>query len=470
MWKIHVLCGIALLSMLGTQGATGQEDPNEMFTEANALFMQGNYAAAIAIYDDILDDYPRNPDVLLRKGIAQSNNDLYRESLITFRMVLQDDPKNALALAGSGVGFGNLGEYHESKSYFERALASDPENPVFENYAVFVDSILAKYPYTPTPKPISLATATKIVVPAWTIQVTQWWAQNHISDEEYFHLLNYLLKEGVIVVPHIHNTIADTSVAQQLVQNLHQNLGSKTLEAKDLINVVQELADIGFVTLPQDDTQRDPEYLRSDLLWFRSYLAKVVSTANEETRYIEYPNPSGEVIKKFLRDYVQWNFEAEAKKAQTGFADPEFTTDGGTTVIHYNVFVNRQPSGLPLDHVSTLAEALRYWEAQTLTADGNDARVEFDITNSKRDANVWVTWVVRDLGESVLGHAHIGKGVVEVSLGGYGCDGSFQLYDVNSVLEIMTHELGHSIGLGHTDDQNSIMYPSLTPSYAYCLI
>ena len=45
--------------------------------------------------------------------------------------------------------------------------------------------------------------------------------------------------------------------------------------------------------------------------------------------------------------------------------------------------------------------------------------------------NVWVTWVVRDIGEGVLGHAHLGKGVVEVTLGDYNCDGSFQLYDVN---------------------------------------
>jgi predicted Zn-dependent protease len=35
---------------------------------------------------------------------------------------------------------------------------------------------------------------------------------------------------------------------------------------------------------------------------------------------------------------------------------------------------------------------------------------------------------------------------------------------------IMTHELGHSIGLSHVDDPNSIMYPSMKPSYAYCIL
>jgi predicted Zn-dependent protease len=74
------------------------------------------------------------------------------------------------------------------------------------------------------------------------------------------------------------------------------------------------------------------------------------------------------------------------------------------------------------------------------------------------------------MGEGVLGHAHLGKGVVEVSLGDYSCDGSFQLYDVESVQTIMTHEIGHSIGLPHTNDRANIMYPSYTPSYAYCLL
>ena len=132
--------------------------------------------------------------------------------------------------------------------------------------------------------------------------------------------------------------------------------------------------------------------------------------------------------------------------------------------------MNKQPPGLPLDHVSTLKNSFDFWVNSNVTLNNRQANIEFEIIREKQDANVWVTWVVRDLGQGVLGHANFGKGVVEVALGDYNCDGSFQLYDVSTVEKIMTHELGHSIGLPHVTDPENIMYQSMSPNYAYCLI
>jgi hypothetical protein len=120
-------------------------------------------------------------------------------------------------------------------------------------------------------------------------------------------------------------------------------------------------------------------------------------------------------------------------------------------------------------------DSIAYWEAQNFTrktSKGEEVpvKIKFTYTNDKTEANAWATWVIRNLGEGVLGHANLGKGVVEVALGDYNCDGSFQLYDVATVEKIMRHELGHIIGLGHTDEPNNIMYPSLNPGYAYCLL
>ena len=211
--------------------------------------------------------------------------------------------------------------------------------------------------------------------------------------------------------------------------------------------------------------QQEQEYLL-----FEKYLREISKNIIEEKRYIEYPNPSEDVIKKFLRDYIKWNFEEEVKNESINFPDPNYEVINDSYHIQYKVFVNQQPSGLPLDHVSTLENSLKFWENQDITINNKKAKIDFEIIRDKQDANIWITWVVRDLGEGVLGHAHLGKGVVEVALGDYNCDGSFQLYDVSSVERIMTHELGHSIGLPHVVDPENIMFPSMSPNYAYCLL
>ena len=42
---------------------------------------------------------------------------------------------------------------------------------------------------------------------------------------------------------------------------------------------------------------------------------------------------------------------------------------------------------------------------------------------------------------------------------------------VETVEKIMTHELGHTIGFGgHSDNPDDMMYGTMSPGYAYCLL
>ena len=398
-----------------------------LFGEATEHFMMGEYSQAIIIYNKILEISPDHTKTLLMKGVAESNQDRHKNSILTFKKVLQSDPENLMAIIGIGVGFGNFGEYKQAHKYFLMANEISPENHIVKNYKEFAENVIQRYPYNEVEGPKIFEVAKVEVIPEWIKNSAGWWAEDKITDQDFLSGIYYMIENGIIIIE---------------------------IPEKDEITKEEQLV------------------LDRNLWEYERYLDRVIKTVENDTRYIEYPNPSNDVIKKFMRDYVRWNFEQQLQIGNSSFPSPTYTEVDNTYIVDYKVYVNQQPGGLPLDHVSTLVNSFTYWEARTLSTDGGqDVKIKFTTTNSKTDANLWVTWVVRSLGENVLGHANLGKGVVEVALGGYGCDGNFQLFHVDTVEKIMTHELGHGIGLMHSSNKNNIMYPSLNDvQYAYCLL
>jgi len=451
--------------------AQNVESAQIMFDEAKYHISNGDYDTALAIYDDILENFPNNISTLKMKGIALSNLGQHENSLKQFYKILQHNPNDVLALAGMGLGFGYLGEYDEAKRYFDKALGIKSSSIVLQNYKTFVDNVIVKYPYIPTEKPLELSKSEYTEIPSWVKPIAKWWAADQIDDSEFINAIGFLITNRIMQIPSVESKIDSTENIPIWIKDYAEWWADNQISDQDFVSGIHYMIEKGIIQVNiENDLEKIQQENERDFWIFEKYLKQISLNVEKEKRYIEFPNPSGDVIKKFLRDYVKWNFEQEAKLASEKFLDPTYQIVNGTYVIHYNVFVNEQPSGLPLDHVSTLNNSLEFWAAQDLSTNNQNATVQFSYTTKKTEANIWVTWVVRDLGAGVLGHAHLGKGVVEVALGDYSCDGSFQLYDVNTVEKIMTHELGHSIGLPHVDDEENIMYTSTTPKYAYCLL
>jgi tetratricopeptide (TPR) repeat protein len=470
---MHIfLVGVLLLSSFISFPVFAQtsEDAQIMFKQANDHFVKGEYNQAIVIYDDILEIAPNNISTLKMKAIALSNSGYHEKSLKEFFKILQYRPDDTIALTGMGVGFGNLGEYQEAKYYFEKAIERKPDSVMINNYKEFTDKVIAKYPYIATEKPEGLKNEA-IKIPDWVRPVAKWWSEGQIEDSEFVSALLFMIENKIIQIPPVETKSDTADKIPDWIRNNAAWWAEDTINDKDFVSGIQYMMEKGIILVnikkSQDEIQKEKD---DEFYLFEKYLRSISKNVSDEKRYIEDPNPSQEVIKKFLRDYIKWNFEEEVKTASSHFPDPTYEIIDDVYVIHYKVFVNEQPSGLPLDHVSTLQNSFLFWENQELSTNDQKARVKFEITTQKHEANVWITWVVRDIGQGVLGHAHFGKGVVEVTLGDYNCDGSFQLYDVQTVEQIMTHELGHSIGLEHVSDPNSIMYTSLKPNYAYCLL
>ena len=448
--KNMIVIIFSLFIVLFVDSAFGQEvnDRNELLVKTAEPFSKGEYEKAIRIFDEILKNNPNDIEIIQLKGLALSNlrleatlamqpqqnltprdpSNLNKLSMIEFYKALEINPNSVLALNGMATGFGNFGEYSEAERYFKKSLAIEPNNDVTQNYLVSIQNIKKKYALDsfedPTKKPVFLKQLEEKTIPSWIKNNAGWWSAGEISDDDFLSGITYLVKNNIIMV--------DSQIDSEETQNM--------LDRK---------------------------------AWnFELYLRTIQQDIKNKNRYVENLNPSEYVIIKYWKDYNKWNLEQFLNRPSIFPDRSVFVKSDGNYIIEYKVHINEQPPGLPLDHVSTLEDSFRFWEEQEYdTTDGKKASIVFKIVSERTDANVWVTWVVRSLGEGVLGHANLGKGVVEVAIGNYSCDGTFQLFDTDTVQAIMTHELGHSLGFGHSDDPDKIMYPTIShTSYSYCLL
>jgi len=475
------------------------DERDKSFAEAFELFLKGEYEKSIKIFDEMLEIYPEDYKIFEMKGVGLSNlrlestlamqpqqnmvqrdpSNLNKSSMLEFYKALEINPNSVLALNGMGLGFGNFGEYSEAETYFKKSLEINPGNKVTQNYLISLENLKKKYSLNvfenPTKKPDFLKMMEENTIPSWIKNNAGWWADNKINDKDFISGIEHLIENKIIKVSTYVNKENSTDTIPSWIKNNAGWWSSGKISDNDFLTGIEYLIENGIINV---NAKTNSELLEKDLerkAWnFERYLTNIQSDIKKQNRYVENINPSEYVIIKYWKDYHKWNLESYLDSSEI-FPDRKVSIDPetGNYIVDYLIYINEQPDGLPIDHVSTLENSFSIWETTELSNsdDGKKVSVRFYTTDMKGEANVWVTWVVRSMGEGVLGHANLGKGVVEVAIGGYGCDGSFQLFDINTVEYIMTHELGHSLGFGHSNNSEKIMYPSIPYSdYAYCLL
>ncbi len=496
--KLFTIFLLTAVLFAGSAFAQDMDERTKLLAEAQQPFLKGEYEKTIKIYDEILKIYPTDYKIFEMKGIALSNlrlestlamqpqqnvsprdpSHLNKLSMIEFYKALEINPNSVLALNGMGLGFGNFGEYSEAELYFKKSLEIDADNQVTQNYLISLEKLEQKYSLdifeNPTKKPAFLQALEERTIPYWIKNNAGWWSDDKISDNDFIAGIEYLIKNKIINLSSQNINENSSDVIPAWIKNNAGWWSAGKISDGDFLSGIKYLIENSIIKV---NAQTDSELVQKELerkAWnFEQYLKNIQNDIKNQNRYVENINPSEYVIIKYWKDYHKWNLEQFINRPNI-FPDRYVWLDPETDryVIEYKVYINDQPDGLPIDHVSTLENSFSFWEKYTnlIANDGKKVDIRFNTTGIQGEASIWITWVVRNMGEGVLGHATLGKGVIEVAIGGYGCDGSFQLLDVDTVEYVMTHELGHSIGLNHATNPDNIMY-NVVPyaGYAYCL-
>lgn len=93
----------------------------EVFQEAKQSFIKGNYKVAEPIFQQLILQNTRNPEIYQMLATIYYDKGMFNKAIRTFKRALEIDPHYTDASVGLSIILNDLGRYEEGKEVFEQA-------------------------------------------------------------------------------------------------------------------------------------------------------------------------------------------------------------------------------------------------------------------------------------------------------------------------------------------------------------
>ena len=236
-------------------------------------------------------------------------------------------------------------------------------------------------------------------IPAWIKNNAAWWSEGQIDDASFVSGIKYMIENGIMKISQSNTPVNNMSL-------------------DDLYQENQEFREYFENTLSDTvEYARNEQVLQAEINSLKKQLATSSQGTTADATTIEVMAQTNPLIRSIIDGKI--NFYVEPI--------PYYAADG----------------------VKEKVKSLTDWMDSTPTWNQvyNDA-----------SADLYIGWI-KDYGHKALGINYAGK-FIEVGLGTQTCTGDWAPFNDNTVYHVLWHEVGHSMGYGHSDDQNNIMYYS----------
>ncbi len=109
---------------------------DELYVEANTLYEQGNYAGAIALYEQIMAQQPNNTRPILNAAHTYRYWGKYDQSEELFLAALKIDDTNSWVYTDLGKLYRNMNEYEKAETVFQKSLSLNPNRSETYSYGL----------------------------------------------------------------------------------------------------------------------------------------------------------------------------------------------------------------------------------------------------------------------------------------------------------------------------------------------